>query len=598
MNDFEWYIGVLVELVKQCPSTASAGRFGSSQISAADQSSVANAIGAELLNVAVRVKAARPEAAAAAQSLLLFDRRERYFPAGTSGGQDVLIAAAFIAGEYASMLPDPEAVLTSLVHTSSAQLPAKVLTSYLQAVPKVFAALTGSQDASWTSTRRSTTTLFIARVINFAEPLTLHPNLDVQERAVEYLDLMRLASEAVASQQTEAANDDYAEPPLLLTQAIPALFSGMELNPVAPAALRKVPQPEELDLDSPINSNLQMLLAQAEYDTDFDDSSNEVYRFYHDRATSVPIVQQKAAADLLNDQSSSRGASYQDADDETLTPEAIERKKAERRERYRDDPYYIDSDRASGVSTPMHNILRAANGEELDVDAIPVLELQLDPKDVASNPKTRSQPSGKSSRKQSKRHFEIAGDETLDDNDSDIPTSAKNTSSLKAQSLLQPNRPKKSLLEVDSSGLSALSLSHDDFSSNGAPLHPLEVERRQAEDAAMAQALKEVERLRLQMQRAQERVGGDDDDGNQATTVVKRKKPRKKRTPEAEDDAAEQALSAGAEEKKKKKKKKKKPVEEAPTATEPAAAPEIESATAATEAKPKKKKKRQVVFDE
>jgi AP-3 complex subunit delta-1 len=452
--------------------------------------------------------------------------------------------------------------------------------------------LTGSQDASWTTTRRSTTTLFIARIINFAEPLTLHPNLDVQERAVEYLDLMRLASEAVASQQTESADDEYAEPPLLLTQAIPALFSGIELNPVAAAALRKVPRPEELDLDSPINSNLQMLLAQAEYDTDYDDSSNEVYRFYHDKAASAPIVQQKAAADLLNDQQSSRGASYQDADDETLTPEAIERKKAERRERYRDDPYYIDSDRASGVSTPMHNILRAANGEELDVDAIPVLELQLDSKDISSNLKSRPKPSAKSNRKQPKRHFEIAGDETLDDNDSDIPSAAKNIS----RSLVPPSRAKKSLLEVDSSGLSALSLSHDS-SSNGAPLHPLEIERRQAEDAAMAQALKEVERLRLQMQRAQERVGGDDDEGIQATTVVKRKKPRKKRTPTVDDEEAEQAQGAGAEEKKKKKKKKK-PTEEASTAVEPAAALETESATGAVEAKPKKKKKRQVVFDE
>jgi AP-3 complex subunit delta-1 len=410
---------------------------------------------------------------------------------------------------------------------------------------------------------------------------------------------MRLASEAVASQQTESADDTYAEPPLLLTQAIPALFSGMELNPVAAAALRKVPQPEELDLDSPINSSLQMLLAQAEYDTEYDYSNNEVYHFYHDRATSVPVVQQKAAADLLNDPPSSRGASYQDAEDETLTPEAIERKKAERRERYRDDPYYIDSDRASGISTPMHSILRAANGEELDVDAIPVLELQLDPKDIASNPKSRSQAS-KSSRKQPKRHFEIAGDETLDDNDSDIPSSGKNnpnTSSLKPQSLLPPSRTKKSLLEVDSSGLSALSLTHDDSSSNSGPLHPLEIERRQAEDAAMAQALKEVERLRLQMQRAQERVGGDDDD-NLATTVVKRKKPKKKKAPETDDRAAEQG--AGTEEKKKKKKKKK-PLEDAPMATEPAAAaaaPETESTAAAVEAKPKKKKKRQVVFDE
>ena len=89
---------------------------------------------------------------------------------------------------------------------------------------------------------------------------------------------------------------------------------------------------------------------------------------------------------------------------------ASERKKAERSERYRDDPYYIDSNRSTGSTTPLHSILRSTNGEALDVDAIPVMELNLESRDVQSAPerKAPAQPVRKT-----KRHFEVAGDETL-----------------------------------------------------------------------------------------------------------------------------------------------------------------------------------------
>lgn len=575
LNDFEWYIGVLVELVKQCPSSSSTGKFGALS-SEKDQTNISDLIGSELLNVAVRVKAVRPEAAAAAQSLLVIEQRELLFPSGSTGGQGVLRAAAFVAGEYASMLPDAEAVLTSLLHASSAQLPATTLTSYLQAIPKVFAALTSSQEISWTSTRRGTITLLVARVIHFMEPLTLHPSLEVQERAVEYLDLMRLASEAASNQEVEG--DGYAEPPLLLTQAIPALFSGMELNPVAATAIRKVPQPEDLDLDTPINSDLLNILNQADYDTDFEDNNDDVYKFYHEKPSAVKSAFARPAADLLEPPSASRSTSYQSGSDESVDRESLLRKKAERRERYKDDPYYIDSERGSGASTPMHNILKNANGEDLNVDDIPVMELKLDPRETAQE---RHRPIPSHPVRKQKKHFEIAGDETLGGDD--IPASYSSSPS-KASSA----KTKRSLLQLDSSGLSSLSL--DDTSSGNAAGSRFDVERRVAEDEEMARAIKEVERLRLEMQRAQERI--QPRDMPEEGTVVKRKK-KKERKVEVLDDGAG-GEGEGQDTATKKKKKKKKKVDGAPQQeSEPA-----EAATSAEPVKVKRKKKRQVMFDD
>ncbi|PPJ51777.1 hypothetical protein CBER1_09671 [Cercospora berteroae] len=536
MNDFEWYIGVLLELVKQCPST----------------SNIADRIGAELLNVAVRVKAVRPEAAAAAEALLLIDQREKLFPAGSSSGQGVLTSAAFIAGEYADMLPDPESVLTSLLHTSSAQLPADPLASYLQAIPKLFACLTGNQEVAWTSTRKNTTTLWTSRIIHFLEPLTLHPNLEVQERAVEYLDLIRLASEAASNQQTDA-DEGYSEPPLLLTQAIPALFSGMDLNPVATSALRNVPKPEDLQLDEPINSNLQYLLSQAEYDTDYEDSNDEVYRYYHEKPSAVATSLSsgsRPAAELL-EPGPERATSYQDSDAD-VDRESLLRKKAERSERYKDDPYYIDSERGSGTSTPMHNILKNANGEDLNVDDIPVMELKLDARDTQERGRASPQPAA---RRKPKKHFEVAADETLGGDNGTPPS----FSSSPAKNLfnLTASRGPKSLLQVDSSGLSSLSLNEEPGPANG--LHSRhDFERRQAEEEEMQRAIKEVERLRLELQRKQEMIGEPDDDEGM---VVKRKKTKKKAVVALQGDE-EQSAAANAEGeqavKKKRKKKKKK----------------------------------------
>ncbi|KAK0262207.1 AP-3 complex subunit delta [Friedmanniomyces endolithicus] len=586
MNDFEWYIGVLVELVKQCPASTGSGTFGSHHAGVGKEiPSVADAVGDELLNVAVRVKAVRPEAAAAAQSLLLFDQREQMFPAAGSGGQGVLSAAAFIAGD--------------------AHLPPQTLASYLQAVPKVFTTLTSDQRTTWTSARRTNTTLLIARVIHFLEPLTLHPSLEVQERAVEYLDLMRLASEAASSQPTSEESDGYAEPPLLLTQAIPSLFTGMELNPVAAAALRKVPLPADLNLDEPINSNLQSLLQQAEDDaSDFaSGQADEVSRFYNEKpsAVSVPQHQRPAADSLLDPPSSvqaSRFSSYQhDAETDPLDRAAAKaRQCAERRERYKDDPYYIDPDwDGSGTSTPtaLHNILRSANGEELDVDAIPVMELKFD-----APPEGERKAGGRApvAKKKVKRRFEIAGDETLEGGvEEDGKKATANGGGANVAAAI--SRAKKSLLEVDSSGLSALSLSDDASGAasgrNAAASH-LDVERRRAEEEEMTRAIKEVERLRLEMQRAQERIQpmGVPEEG----TVVRRKKKKVKKGEGLEGDVDE---GEGGEVAKRRKKKKRREGEVGETQQTDEVVVGGEGGEADTPANTKrKKKKRQVTFEE
>jgi AP-3 complex subunit delta-1 len=112
------------------------------------------------------------------------------------------------------------------------------------------------------------------------------------------------------------------------------------------------------------------------------------------------------------------------------------------------------------------------------------------------------------------------------------------------------------------------------------------------EEEELAKAMKEVERLRLEMQRQAERVDEPAEEG----TVVKRKSKKKARSGVIADDGQSAKSTPDTEIKKKKKKKKVKETDVSVDATVPQE--DVAGEAEQTLAKPKKKKKRQVVFDE
>ncbi|KAG9206089.1 AP-3 complex subunit delta [Epicoccum nigrum] len=590
VTDFEWYIDVLTQLVRVSPATKQTPASDDEEDSE-HADSIGAGIGYELQNVAVRVRSVRHEAVDAAQSLVLVDRKDRMFPSSGNGGQGVLEYAGWLVGEYATYLSDPEPVMTSLLHPTSLHLSSKTLAVYLQAIPKVFSSIAGNERISWTPERKTLMSLLMARIIHFLEPLSIHPSLEVQERAVEYLELMRLAAEAASGTPADTEGD-FTEPPLLLTQAIPALFSGAELNPVAPGAQRKVPVPEDLDLDTPINPNLHSLLAQADQEG-FETEEDDVYAAYSEPPTSyTPSEPTPApAADRL-DAPHREPASYQNAvEEEYLDADIIARRKAERRERYKDDPFYIDPEGGSGAVTPLSRIVRDGNkdGNDLDIDSIPVMQLDLSTAAPSRHASSDNVHRARSPRKPVRR-VEIMGDETLG------PSSAQDS---ERDDIIAPksstSRIKKSLLQVDSAGLAALSL--DDEANPNRRLTALEMERKAQEEAEMARALQAVERSRLEMQRAQERVEYKEPEG-----VVKKKKKKVRKVAVGGEDGGEVGMNeggeGGAEGEKVKKKKKKKVRAGGDAEAGEGIAEKMEGGEGEVEVKKKKKKKRVVVMDE
>jgi AP-3 complex subunit delta-1 len=503
--DFEWYIDVLTQLVRHAP-VAPVNRIDSAEDTPAEgHADASNSIGAELLNVAVRVKSVRPAATRAAESLVAASREHR-----TNGSIGFLHSVVWIVGEYAHYLASAEETLTSLLHASVSNLPPKVLGIYLQAIPKVLAYLNGSEGLLWTAERKTMTSLRMARVIYFYEPLTKHPHLEIQERAVEFLELLRLASEAVSVQPVKVQEDIDPDPPLLLTQAIPSLFDGLELNPVAPSAQKKVPLPDGLDLNQPINPNLDGLLQVSDFNVIQDAEYAEFELFYHER------VQATADRDFIKKKGQDRSddlPSYQQVSGEPyMEPDVVARRKAERRERNRDDPFYIGNDAySSGSSTPLHSILKSSNDGEVDIDSIPIMKLDLGERDGQTGDTLKAQ---KPKKFQARQLVEIAGDDNIDYSVSTSESIEDPNPNMGGGSRLLPNKGKKSLLQVDSSGIGSFSLEGN--------ASTLDVEQQQREEEEMAKAMRDVERLRLEMQRASERVQAANPQG----TLVKKKKKK------------------------------------------------------------------------
>ncbi|KAL2046014.1 hypothetical protein N7G274_001461 [Stereocaulon virgatum] len=515
--DFEWYIDTLIQLVKLVPATSqsSSESYGSGGRNLSQEADVGSAIGWELRNVAVRVSTVRSEAVRAANSLLAMVRSDD--SSFSSGGQGVLTFAAWVVGEYSESSALSYAAMESLVHPRAHTLPALVICAYLQAVPKVLVSAVSDELLCWDSERKTMVSLLVARIIHCLDPLTTHPNLEVQERSVEFLELMRVTSQAVMGHGVE--NHDG---PLLLTRAIPQLFSGFELNPVAPAAQRKVPLPDNLDLDTPINTHLAGLLQRADQDFSLDTEAVEFELFYNQRPTQRAI-NGPAFDKLPTFEPELETSSYQQTETSLSDADVILRKRNERRERYKDDPFYIGNDDvSSGTSTPFHDILRSTNGEDVDVDSIPIMNLDLGDHGVGID--GSSIDARKQKRKRLKK-VHIAKDENIDNESLVI-----NRSHPMAMALHQraQERAKRSLLQVDSSGLSRFSL---DSSEN--TIGQLDIEKQEAQDNEMAKALAEVERLRLEMQRASERIQATDGAPAEGTMVKKKKKKTTKKLKDA-----------------------------------------------------------------
>uniref|UniRef100_A0A8C3WXN2 AP-3 complex subunit delta-1 n=1 Tax=Catagonus wagneri TaxID=51154 RepID=A0A8C3WXN2_9CETA len=220
ITNFEWYISILVELTR-----LEGTRHG-------------HLIAAQMLDVAIRVKAIR-RFAVSQMSALLDSAHLVASSTQRNGICEVLYAAAWICGEFSEHLQEPQQTLEAMLRPKVTTLPGHIQAVYVQNVVKLYAAiLQQKEQAADVQAAQEVTQLLVERLPQFVQSA----DLEVQERASCILQLVKHV------QKLQAKDVPVAE-------EVSALFAG-ELNPVAPKAQKKVPVPEGLDLDAWINEPL------------------------------------------------------------------------------------------------------------------------------------------------------------------------------------------------------------------------------------------------------------------------------------------------------------------------------------------------------
>lgn len=521
LADFEWYIDILIQLARNAPVHLSAPANDSyTSTSDSGETDVAENIGNELRNVAVKVKAIRASATRAAESIIVDGLHGAVSQISEKRG--ILRPVTWVVGEYASYLSYPEDVLVGLLHFTKPQSDPEVLAMTLQAIPKVFAHLSGNESMEWSAERKTMLSLLMARILHTIEPLALHPNLEVQERATEFVELLRLAAEASAGQEASSTVDQY-DAPLLLTQAIPSLFAGLDLHSIAPGAQSNVPMPANLNLDQPITANLTELLKGADSGVFERIDEDEFQEYYHQRPSTLSLSMADPAINRLAETPEEKPQSYQRDTEETyLDPDIVARRRAERLERNKDDPFYIAGiSSESSTSTPFDMIIRNDNGNDLDIDSIPIMQLDLGKMpSVAPEQKIKKRAPIKP-----RQRIQVAADETLFASGSSTPRNDDSEASLDGQPRTR-TKPKRSPLLVDSSNIGEFVLEGDDNGSGVSAEY--EHHHNQKEEEEMAKAMQEVEKLRLEMQRANERIQAAQGVPPEGTVVKKKTKKKVK----------------------------------------------------------------------
>ncbi|KAM9330592.1 AP-3 complex subunit delta-1 [Gastrophryne carolinensis] len=298
ITNFEWYISILVELTR-----LEGTRHG-------------HLIAAQMLDVAIRVKAIRKFAVSQMATLLdnahlLASNTQR------NGICEVLYAAAWICGEFSEHLTEPYQTLEAMLRPKVTTLPGHIQAVYVQNVVKLYSSILqhkeqeGDQQAA-----QDITQLMNDRLPQFVQSA----DLEVQERASCILQLMKYILKLLSKEVPVA-------------EEVMALFAG-ELNPVAPKAQKKVPVPEGLDLDAWIN--------EPPSDSESEDERPKA---------------------IFQDEKQSHGKSSRPEVDE----EELAKRRAARKEEQANNPFYIKS------SPSPQKLYQDSPG----VDHIPVVQIDL-----------------------------------------------------------------------------------------------------------------------------------------------------------------------------------------------------------------------------
>ena len=505
--DFHWYVTVLLALIEVSPLIAYdvTPTDTRSYDNSRDAQTITAAIGKELRDVAVRVESVRQFAVQSACLLLESGARAARDRASTTSM--AWQYASWIVGEYSKDVRDVRQTLDLLLGSSLDQ-DVGALCANIQAIPKLLTRHLSRLPLDWSPQLQSEVMSLLDRTVNVMVGLAKHPSLEVQERAAGYLELLRVLAQGVETHDTSSAFS-----PPILSSALPSLFDSNELGPIAPTAQRRVPAPTGLDLNSAVNLRLADLLLVPEAEGSGSDQGT-MSQYY---LTPIPMELDNRLGQLV---SNGEPKSYQTEDTESrrfardaLVSELPGRLGGE------ENPFYINlsPQKSSSTTNALDDIFGDPNNSNVDIDAIPIMNLDV------GDSKVRGKETAISSRPHISR-VHVAAEESIDfDENKNDTIQSRPLLDKTTRFRLSHADHQRVLLHVDTSRIKKVGLATPAISE-------IADKRRISEpDVEMAKALADVEQARMELQRATERVQVGPGIPMEGAIVKKRRKKKTRR---------------------------------------------------------------------
>ncbi|UZJ57073.1 hypothetical protein CBS101457_006393 [Exobasidium rhododendri] len=368
VTDFEWYVDILIKLAYMA------------------NEAVGEEVCSQLIDVASRVRAVRPHAIAKLKQIL-----EEYSPPqGSQGGVEsedfrLIKAAAWICGEYCQSVSYPPAIISLLLKKGTLQTcRSGTVSMVLHNVVKLLAWWMLELSKDWKDEQLKDLKELTKEIDEALQYWVSYDDVEVKERAVEYRQLLLILEndlgkyslvqdEEASVPHSPAKGDGWVEtvadeavtttkgPKSLLL--LSPLFFGHTLGPVAKKAQSKVAVPASLDLD-------QWILEPGVWEV--------VSQGKEEDEDEVETEKKKSRSVLSSAVKKTSNVSQAETKENA-------RLKAERLQRQKASPFYIGSKVDSRPKSTRDGIVDS----EMDIDDIPIVQLQLDSVDVSEKKATK-----------------------------------------------------------------------------------------------------------------------------------------------------------------------------------------------------------------
>uniref|UniRef100_A0A915Q751 AP-3 complex subunit delta n=1 Tax=Setaria digitata TaxID=48799 RepID=A0A915Q751_9BILA len=321
ITNFEWYISVLVELTK------------------VEGTKHGTMIAEQMLDVSVRVQSIRHFSVS--QMALLVENAHLLLAGSAqhrSNMCEVLLAAAWICGEYCEHLCNVQGVLEAMLKAKIPVMPGHILSVYMQNIAKLYAVLLTRAEAEndWDGID-SLDNLMLSKLPEFI----LADHLEAQERVgfvkIVQNSLFQACTLLAVLKIVERFHSKHEK----VSEEFSKLFEG-ELNPVAAKAQKKVPIPEGLNLDVWIHEpDLEDEISEPENENTLENSSLRSEFAGFDR---LPKYSSDEDHDYGRKLSKTKGTRNE------LNEEELQKRLKQRQAEIENNPYYMKGEIKSNAS--------------------------------------------------------------------------------------------------------------------------------------------------------------------------------------------------------------------------------------------------------